>query len=402
MNTKKELCDYLKISIKDEKSSEILALYTHWLENKKETGFLEKLDTLGIQLNAEAKSQVLNYPFHYVKKPSFLFIDLFAGIGGFRMAAQQLGGKCVFASEWDNAAQETYLANYGEVPFGDITKIDEKLIPDHSLLMGGFPCQPFSNAGLKKGIEDTRGTLFYHIARILKEKQPKAVLLENVRGLISNDKGKTLQTILQTLTGMGYKCNISQEIIDDRERVKELQKEAAKMVFCAKDFGVPQNRPRFYLVMWKNDVNIDHFEYPIPPQEATRVGDILEPAVPDFFTISDRLWEGHQRRRIEHARKGNGFGYCMFNEESPYTSTISRRYYKDGSEILIEQPGRNPRKITPIEAGRLQGYCSERFDTENFIVHQSKTEAYKQFGNSVAVPVVKAIVEQIINQILEN
>ena len=155
------------------------------------------------------------------------------------------GGKCVFSSEWDNAAQDTYLANYGEVPFGDITKIDEKIIPGHSLLMGGFPCQPFSNAGLKKGIEDTRGTLFYYIARILKEKQPKAVLLENVRGLISNDKGKTLQTILQTLTGMGYRCNISQDIIDDRSRVKELQKEASKMVLCAKDFGVPTVLTRF-------------------------------------------------------------------------------------------------------------------------------------------------------------
>lgn len=399
MVTKKELCDFLNIPLKDDRTLEILALYTHLLDNPEVKAYKKRLKDLNFSMPSE--SPKLDIPFKHAEAPTFTFIDLFAGVGGFRMAAQQLGGKCVFSSEWDKAAQDTYLANYGEVPFGDITKIDAKFIPNHSLLMGGFPCQPFSNAGLKKGIEDTRGTLFYNIARILKEKKPKAVLLENVRGLVSNDKGRTLQTILQTLTGMGYRCNISQDLIDNGP-IKQLQQEASKMIFCAKDFGVPQNRPRFYLVMWRSSVHIEHFNYPVPPMLETCVGDILEQNVPDSYTISDRLWQGHQRRKKEHEEKGNGFGYCLFDADSSYTSTISRRYYKDGSEILIDQIGRNPRKLMPVEAGRLQGYCSDRFSTEHFVVHPSNTEAYKQFGNSVAVPVVKAIVNEIVNQILRG
>ena len=329
-------------------------------------------------------------------KPAFSFIDLFAGIGGFRIAMQSLGGQCVFSSEWDEAAKETYFQNYGEVPVGDITKPEIKaLIPDQfDVLCAGFPCQPFSNAGLKRGIEDTRGTLFYHIAEILRDHQPKAVLLENVRGLISNDKGNTIQTVLRTITGMGYKCNVPQELIENGP-INKLKEECAKMVLSAKDYGVPQNRPRIYIVLWRKDVDIESFVYPEPEKIKTSVGSILEKDVVEGYTISDKLWAGHKRRRVENAEKGNGFGYCLFSENSEYTSTISRRYYKDGSEILIEQEGKNPRKITPREAANLQGFPQE------FKLPESNTKAYQQFGNSVAVPVVAKVSEQIVKQILE-
>lgn len=335
--------------------------------------------------------------FRHIENPSFTFIDLFAGIGGFRLAMQANGGECVFSSEWDDAAKQTYYENYGEVPFGDITKDETKaLIPEHfDVLCAGFPCQPFSNAGLKKGIEDTRGTLFYHIAEILETRKPKAVFLENVRGLISNDGGRTFQTVLRTITNMGYTCNITSEKLETYSFAK-LKNEASKMVLSAKDYGVPQNRPRIYIVLWKNDLPINEFKYPLPINKKTSVGSILEKNVSDEFTISDKLWEGHQRRRIENALKGNGFGYCLFNEESSYTSTISRRYYKDGSEILIEQKGKNPRKLTPREAANLQGF------PKNFKIPKSNVKAYQQFGNSVAVPVVQIVSEQIVKQILEK
>lgn len=329
-------------------------------------------------------------------KPTFTFIDLFAGIGGFRLAMQEVGGKCVFSSELDEAAKETYFQNYGEVPFGDITKQETKdLIPEYfDVLCAGFPCQPFSNAGLKKGIEDTRGTLFYHIAEILRDHQPKAVILENVRGLISNDKGNTVQIVLRTITDMGYRCNVPYELIKNGP-ITKLKTECSKMVLSAKDYGVPQNRPRIYIVLWRNDVDINHFDYPKFEKNKTNVGSVLEKNVSDEFTISDKLWAGHKRRKMEHEQKGNGFGYCLFNEKSEYTSTISRRYYKDGSEILIEQEGRNPRKITPREAANLQGF------PQKFKIPESKTKAYQQFGNSVAVPVVTKVAKQIVEQILE-
>lgn len=353
----------------------------------------------GIELNKLPSSKQFNRENNIELVPmqnKFTFIDLFAGIGGFRIAMQKLGGRCVFSSEWDEPAKETYFSNYGEVPFGDITlpKI-KSLIPDKfDVLCAGFPCQPFSNAGLKKGIEDTRGTLFYHIAEILRDHQPKAVLLENVKGLISNDKGKTIQTVLRTITDMGYACNVPQDLIDNGP-ISRLKNECSKMVLCAKDYGVPQNRPRIYIVLWKKDLNIKHFNYPEPLKIRTTVASVLEKNVPDTFTISDKLWAGHQRRRYENEKKGNGFGYCLFNRDSEYTSTLSRRYYKDGSEILIEQPGKNPRKITPREAANLQGF------PKNFKIPESNVKAYQQFGNSVAVPVVEMVSEQIVKQILE-
>lgn len=261
--------------------------------------YREKLTEAGFGINNLPTKEEFNKQ-HSITlepdKPKFSFIDLFAGIGGFRIAMQSLGGQCVFSSEWDEAVKETYFQNYGEVPFGDITKPEIKaLIPDQfDVLCAGFPCQPFSNAGLKRGIEDTRGTLFYHIAEILRDHQPKAVLLENVRGLISNDKGNTIQTVLRTITGMGYKCNVSQELIENGP-IKKLKEECSKMVLSAKDYGVPQNRPRIYIVLWRKDIDIETFVYPEPEKIKTSVGSILEKNVddgvlPHFYVLMPFLY----------------------------------------------------------------------------------------------------------------
>jgi DNA (cytosine-5)-methyltransferase 1 len=325
------------------------------------------------------------------KSPKYRFIDLFAGIGGIRLGFQNEGGVCVFSSEFDKHAQATYKKNHGEVPFGDITKIDSKHIPDHDILLAGFPCQPFSHAGLKLGIEDTRGTLFHDIAKILEDKKPKFALLENVKGLISNDKGHTLRVILNTLTDMGYSCNIPKEIIKNGS-TKDIQTHAKKMILKSVDFGIPQNRQRIYIVLWR-DGEIDKFDYPLPLKAETRVGDILEPKPEDKLTISDRLWDGHRRRKRENAKNGKGFGYGLFSPDAPYTNTISARYYKDGSEVLIEQIGKNPRKLSTREAARLQGF------PDTFQPSMSNVQAYKQFGNSVTVTVVQQIAKRIAQRI---
>lgn len=307
---------------------------------------------------------------------TFDFIDLFAGIGGIRIPFQELGGKCVFSSEWDKFSQKTYKANFGETPAGDITKIEAKDIPDFDILLGGFPCQPFSQAGLHKGFEDTRGTLFFEIERIIKEKRPKAFLLENVKQLMGHDNGRTFRIIMEHLRGLNYHTE-------------------AKILRAA-DFGVPQIRERIYIVGFdKNYYTIPdkyEFPYPLPINKVVKVGDILEENVDEKYTLSDRLWEGHQRRKEENRKNGKGFGYSLFSAESPYTSTISARYYKDGSEILIKQKNNNPRKLTPRECARLQGF------PDDFIIPVSDAQSYKQFGNSVAVPVVRAIAKQIVSE----
>jgi cytosine-specific methyltransferase nlaX len=293
-------------------------------------------------------------------------IDLFAGIGGIRLGVEQAFGSvdCVFTSEIDKHAVTTYKANFKDSHiFGDIKQIDENDVPDHDVLLAGFPCQPFSQAGLKKGFTDTRGTLFFDIERILLAKQPKAFLLENVKQLKGHDKGRTFQTIIDHLNKAGYK--VFYEILK------------------ARDFGISQNRERIYIVGF-----LDHsinFEFPKPMNISTRVGDILDDVVDEKYTISDKLWTGHKRRKELNKLNGKGFGYGLFNKDSAYTNTISARYYKDGSEILIEQEGKNPRKLTPREAARLQGF------PEEYVIPVSDAQAYKQFGNSVCVPVVKAI-----------
>lgn len=295
------------------------------------------------------------------------FIDLFAGIGGIRIPFDELGYQCVFSSEWDKHAQYTYSMNFGHMPNGDITKVDIKNIPEHDLLLAGFPCQPFSMAGKQLGFQDTRGTLFFNIASIIEHHKPKAVLLENVKRFKTHDGGKTFTVIENTLKELGY--NVFHAILN------------------AKDFGVPQNRERIYIVAFRD---IDSFDFPKQKNIPTRVGDILENKVDKKYIISDKLWKGHQRRKREHAKKGNGFGYSLFGVNDKYTSTMSARYYKDGSEILIKTKGTaNPRKITPKEASRLQGF------PEDFKIHPSDTQAYKQFGNSVAVPVIRSIAKAI-------
>lgn len=321
------------------------------------------------------------------KECSFKFIDLFAGIGGVRLGFQNNNGACVFSSEFDKHAQATYRNNHGEFPFGDITSINPTHIPEHDVLLAGFPCQPFSHAGLKLGIEDTRGTLFHNIARIIEEKQPQIAMLENVKGLVSHDKGYTLKVILKTLTDIGYSCNISKDLIENGS-AKAIQTEAKKMVMKSIDFGVPQNRQRIYIVLWKDGL-IDKFDYPVGLGIETKVADILESQPCEKLTISDRLWAGHQRRKIENKKNGKGFGYGLVTPESQYTNTISARYYKDGSEILLAQDGKNPRKISTREAARLQGFPKE------FMPSKSNTQAYKQFGNSVSVPVIEALAKVI-------
>ena len=340
------------------------------------------------------------------KNPKFRFIDLFAGIGGIRLPFQQLGGECVFSSEWDKFAQRTYAANYGEVPSGDITQIVASDIPDHDILMGGFPCQSFSQAGLKKGFEDTRGTMFFEIQRILGEKRPKVFLRENVKQLRGHDKGRTLQTILNILTGESDLSLDDVPMSDDARKAlgKKLNYWVDYKVLRAADFGIPQNRERIFIIGFDRDYfggNIDFnkiFKWPEPTNQPTKVGDILESqeildTLEDKYTISDKLWAGHLRRKAEHGIKGNGFGYSLFNRESSYTNTISARYYKDGSEVLIDQShlGKNPRKLTPRECARLQGF------PDDFIVDAvSQGQIYKQFGNSVCVKVIQAVAKQIV------
>lgn len=349
-----------------------------------------------------------NAPFRQkpLHESEFTFIDLFAGIGGIRLPFQEIGGHCVFTSEWDKFSQKTYLTNFGEMPNGDITKISASDIPDHDILLGGFPCQAFSQAGLKKGFSDTRGTMFFEIQRILAAKRPKAFMLENVKQLQGHDKGRTLQTILDILRG-NSSHSIPEDVpisVDARKALSEkLNYWVDYKVLRAGDFGAPQNRERIFIVGFDKDYfeDVDFFDvfsWPIPPMTPTKVGDILEDfsqisASLDKFTISDKLWLGHQKRKAEHEKKGNGFGYSLFNENSTYTNTISARYYKDGSEILIDQSqiGKNPRKLTPRECARLQGF------PDDYIVDAvSQGQIYKQFGNSVCMHVIRALSKEMI------
>jgi len=302
------------------------------------------------------------------------FIDLFAGIGGIRMGFEDAGCKCVFSSEWNRYAQKTYIANFGEVPFGDITKIEAKDIPSFDILTAGFPCQPFSIAGVSKknslhkkhGFDDeTQGTLFFDIVRILKHHKPKAFLLENVKNLKAHDQGRTFNVIRNNLLNLGY--NIFYK------------------VFNAKNY-VPQNRERIFIVGFL-DHSID-FHFPEIADQKPKLKDILEKNVNEKYTLTDKLWKYLQAYKEKHNKAGNGFGYSIADPEST-TRTLSARYYKDGSEILIGQTGKNPRRLTPRECARLQGF------EDNFKIPVSDTQAYKQFGNSVSVPVIEGISKEI-------
>jgi DNA (cytosine-5)-methyltransferase 1 len=307
----------------------------------------------------------------------YRFIDLFAGIGGIRIAFEEYG-ECVFSCEWDARAQETYKENFHDKPVGDIRTVDENRVPDHEILLAGFPCQPFSIAGVSKKtslgrehgfLDETQGTLFFDIARIIKAKKPKAFLLENVKNLRSHDKGKTFAVIRKVLE-------------------EELGYTIYSTVINAKGL-VPQNRERIYIVGFKKPLA---FEFPEIPLAGPPLSSILEKEVDEKYTLSDKLWNYLQVYKEKHSKKGNGFGYGLADINS-YSRTLSARYYKDGSEILIPQQGRNPRRLTPRECARLQGF------PEEFKIVVSNTAAYKQFGNSVAVPVVKKIAEKMIQAI---
>ena len=325
-----------------------------------------------------------NVPFRKNGKANFTFIDLFAGIGGFRMAMQENGGKCVFSSEYDKYSQKTYFANYGDVPFGDITKAEvRKYIPDEfDVLCGGFPCQPFSIAGVSKKIslgkkhgfdDEKQGNLFFHVADIIAKHRPKVFFLENVKNLVSHDKGNTFKIIKNTLEELNY--SFDKRIMDGR-------------------FFVPQHRERTIMVgfnkdFFGDDIKFDFDKIEIPANDK-KVIDILEKNVDAKYTLTDNLWNYLQEYARKHKANGNGFGFGLADING-VTRTLSARYHKDGSEILIPQPGRNPRRLTPHECALLQGYPS------NFKIPVSDSQAYRQFGNSVVMPLIRAVGKEIAN-----
>jgi len=305
----------------------------------------------------------------------FRFIDLFCGIGGFRIAFEKAGGKCVFSSDWDKYSQQTYEANFGERPHGDIHAVAVADIPKFDILCAGFPCQPFSIAGVSKklslgrkhGFEDEKqGNLFFEIANVLDYHKPEAFVLENVKNLKSHDKGRTYDIIYRTLTeALGY--TVYQKIIDARH-------------------VVPQHRERIFLVGFKAP---RWFEFPVFSGKGPTLATILDPKVSSKYTLSDHLWQYLQDYAKKHQAAGNGFGFGLFKGKD-VARTLSARYYKDGSEILIFQgPHRNPRRLTPCECARLMGYPAD------FRIPVSDTQAYRQFGNSVVVPVVEGIAKQV-------
>lgn len=316
----------------------------------------------------------------------FSFIDLFAGIGGMRLAYESAGGHCVFSSEWDKKCQETYYANFGEIPYGDITKISATDIPDHDILVAGFPCQPFSIAGVSKknslgratGFEDkTQGTLFFDVCRILKEKRPKAFMLENVKNLKSHDKGNTWKVIESSL--------------------KELDYAVFNAVLDGQDF-VPQHRERILIIgfdkhRYGDDISFE-FNYEKPANKKC-LNDILEPVVDNKYILTPHLWQYLQDYAAKHKAAGNGFGYGL-PDLNGISRTLSARYYKDGSEILINRgEGNIPRRLTPRECARLQGF------PDDFKIVVSDTQAYKQFGNSVVVPLMSAVAKIVVKKMNE-
>ena len=361
---------------------------THYLHNK-DNGvahyFEESASEYLINHKNIQQSKIFNWdiPYPTPKNPTFKFIDLFAGIGGLRIAYQNNGGKCVFSSEWNKFSKVTYEANFGEVPFGDITKYNENKIPEHDILIGGFPCQPFSLAGVSKKnslgkkhgfLDETQGTLFFDIARIIKAKKPKAFMLENVKNLVSHDKKRTFKVIHETLEKLGYSIHF--KVLDGK-------------------YYVPQHRERIIIVGFDKEIfeEKEDFKFPVPTQEIRKFRDILEPNPDEKYTLSDKLWNYLQNYAAKHRAKGNGFGFGMTNFDG-ISRTLSARYYKDGSEVLIPQEGKNPRRLTPRECARLQGF------SEKFIIPVSDNQAYQQFGNSVVVPLMQAVSEQVVKVLM--
>ena len=354
----------------------------------------EALSEYSVENNATMQDSISTAVIQFInrQKPifnqenaSFTFIDLFAGIGGMRLAFESAGGRCVYSNEWNKYSQQTYFANFGEQPEGDITKVDENGIPDHDVLVAGFPCQPFSIAGVSKknslgretGFQDkTQGTLFFDVCRILKAKRPKAFLLENVKNLKSHDKGRTFKIIMESLNELKY--DVYTAILDGQSYV-------------------PQHRERILIVGFDKERYRGSvpFSFDINPKKPKPLmKDILEKSADDKYTLSDKLWLYLQNYAAKHKAAGNGFGYGMA-ERNGISRTLSARYYKDGSEILIEQKDKNPRRLTPRECARLQGF------SDDFKIVVSDTQAYKQFGNSVVVPLMADVAKLIVNRIRE-
>ncbi len=374
------------------------ALISHYIRSKKRSlkktaiqftrelldGYLDEEITNAV---AEGALQYLfkfedDIPFPKPAYPKFTFIDLFAGIGGFRIAMQAHQGECIFSSEWDKYAQRTYYANFGEIPFGDITKEEtKKWIPDKfDLLCGGFPCQPFSIAGVSKkislgrlhGFDDVKqGNLFFHIADIIQKHRPKAFFLENVKNLVTHDKHKTFKVIKETLEALDYSFHF--KIMNGK-------------------YFVPQNRERTFMVGFDKNVykGKENFQFPDITDTKRKFKDILQNKINPKYTLSDHLWKYLQDYAVKHKEKGNGFGFGL-TDLNGISRTMSARYYKDGSEILIPQKDKNPRRLTEREAARLQGY------PDHYIVNAvSMNQSYKQFGNSVVVPLIEAIGEKVV------
>ena len=328
-----------------------------------------------------------NVPFPGPEKGAFTFIDLFAGIGGFRMALQNLGGECLFSSEWDKYAQKTYRANYGNIPFGDITLTEtKKNIPKKfDLLCGGFPCQPFSIAGVTKknslgrkhGFEDEKqGNLFFHIEEIIEAHRPRAFFLENVKNLISHDKGNTFKVIKSRLENLEY--SFDHKVLDGKHFVPQHRERTIMVGFDKKYFG--------------KDIRFDFSQVKLP-EANHKLKEILESKPDSKYTLSDHLWKYLQDYAKKHKEKGNGFGFGLADLNG-ITRTMSARYYKDGAEILIPQKNSSPRRLTVKEAAKLQGY------PENFKIEEvSMNQAYKQLGNSVVVPLIQAVGEEIVKML---
>lgn len=304
------------------------------------------------------------------------FIDLFCGIGGMRLGFEAAGAKCVFSSDWDKHANKTYEANFGELPVGDICAVDADRVPQHDILVAGFPCQPFSISGVVKknslgkphGFKDkTQGTLFFEVARIVEHHRPNAFVLENVKNLVGHDKGRTFRTIYDTLKNdLGYDVHFK--------------------VLNAKPY-VPQNRERIFIVGFKTPTD---FEFPEPPpQPWPQFQSILEKRVDKKYILTDHLWNYLQRYAEKHRAAGNGFGFGLTPLDG-YARTLSARYHKDGSEILVPRRSGNPRRLTPRECANLMGFPTD------FKIPVSDTQAYRQFGNSVAVPVVSELAKCVV------
>lgn len=336
--------------------------------------------------------EVNDVPFPTPENYKFKFIDLFAGVGGFRLAMQNLGGKCVFTSEWDKDAQKTYRANFGEVPFGDITKEEtKKFIPDgFDVLCAGFPCQAFSIAGKRGGFEDTRGTLFFDVAEIIKRKKPKAIFLENVKGLRNHNGGRTLATILNVLRN------------DLNYFVPEPQ------IVNAKDFGVPQHRERIYIVGFRKDQGVTEFEYPKPLKKKVKFADVKEKKVPATkYFLSTQYVQTLINHKERHESKGNGFGYAIIPDDGIANAIVVGGMGRERNLVYdhritdftptthikgtVNREG--IRKMTPREWARLQGF------PDNYVIPVADASAYKQFGNSVAVPAIQATANKILELI---